>query len=235
MNNRKIIINTQPDLTSCGPTSLLALYQYFEDPIQLKTLIKEIEQFDEGGGTLAVILGLHALKRGYDVSLYSYNINTFDPSWFELPKQEITEKLKKRYNERENTDKEKVALYCYMNFVKSGGNLFFEDLSPEIIKRFLNQQQPILTGLSSTWLYRSKREDPLTTEDDDVKGDPAGHFVVLYDYDPGKNHIFVADPYKPNPISGTNYYEVDMARLINAILLGISSFDGNLLIIKPKA
>ena len=39
---------------------------------------------------------------------------------------------------------------------------------------------------------------------------------------------------KKNPVSGTNYYSVKTGRLFNSILLGIMTYDANLLIIKPK-
>ncbi|HAU0282044.1 TPA: peptidase-C39 like family protein, partial [Legionella pneumophila] len=39
---------------------------------------------------------------------------------------------------------------------------------------------------------------------------------------------------KKNPVSGDNYYTVSIHRLINAIMLGVVTRDGNLLIIEPK-
>ena len=59
-----------------------------------------------------------------------------------------------------------------------------------------------------------------------------GHFVVLSGMD--ESTVFVADPYKENPISGNNYYQVDTNRLMNSILLGIVTYDANMLIIMPK-
>jgi hypothetical protein len=55
---------------------------------------------------------------------------------------------------------------------------------------------------------------------------------VLYDSDED-NLISVADPYAGNPISLANYYKVDVDRLINSIMLGIVTYDANLLIIHP--
>jgi hypothetical protein len=41
----------------------------------------------------------------------------------------------------------------------------------------------------------------------------------------------VADPYQDNPYSSDLYYHVPVGRLINAIMLGIVTYDANLLII----
>lgn len=54
----------QPDDTTCGPTCLHAVYSYFGDALDLSTVIGEVQTLEEGG-TLAVLLGLHALRRGY--------------------------------------------------------------------------------------------------------------------------------------------------------------------------
>ena len=45
--------------------------------------------------------------------------------------------------------------------------------------------------------------------------------------------MIVADPYRENPISGDNLYVVRMDRLINSILLGVLTYDANLLVIYP--
>ena len=59
-----------------------------------------------------------------------------------------------------------------------------------------------------------------------------GHFVVLCGMT--DTTVFVADPYKENPISGKNYYEVDINRLLNSILLGIVTYDANMLMVLPR-
>ena len=73
-----------------------------------------------------------------------------------------------------------------------------------------------------------------------MQGMPCGHFVVLCGYDAKKNQVAVADPFRLNPLSphhnknDTNHYMVSVSRLLNAIMLGILSYDANLLIIHPK-
>ena len=227
-------IKAQPDNTSCGPTCLHSVYNYYGDVTSLEKTIEEVVQFKKVGGTLAVILGQHALKKGYEVDLYSYNLNIFDPSWFALDRKKLISKLKKQGQLKYKEKKLCLANDAYLKFLQMGGNMRFGDLNADLIKKYLFQGIPILTGLSSTYLYQNKREDELTTEDDDVGGYPAGHFVVLCGYNFTKNQVQIADPYILNPLGKQNYYKVSIDRLITSILLGVITYDANLLIIKPK-
>jgi hypothetical protein len=100
------------------------------------------------------------------------------------------------------------------------------------MRRFLGRGVPIMTGLSATYLYREPREIPETGAADDVRGEPAGHFVVLSGYDRNTKLVDVADPYEWNPLGGQRYYSVDLNRLIGAVLLGSLTYDANLLVIE---
>lgn len=224
----------QPTDSTCGPTCLQAVYQYYNDYISLPELISQVKQL-KSGGTLAVNLGNHALKRGYKATIYTYNLQLFDPSWFENPKVDLQHRLslQRRYKIQRRIQ---YASNAYMKFLKLGGQIKFEDLTPELIKGFLNRHQPILTGLSATYLYGSKREiGDTVTEYDDLRGMPVGHFVVLNGYSEENGKVSVADPLKNNPMNKGQHYNVDSNRLINAIMLGIVTYDANLLIIEPKS
>jgi len=226
-----VSMQKQPDLTTCGPTSLHAVYAFYQDSISLEQTIKEINQFEKGGGTLAVVLGKHAIRRGYKATLYSFNINVFDPSWFEKDRAFICAKLTESIKAGPSSDKHLYVLNEYREFLELGGKLKFCDLSKELIRSILDSKIPILTGLSSTWLYRDKRENPVTNEDDDISGEPAGHFVIVDGHE--KNGEFsICDPYHRNPINSSNHYLIDGDRLVTSVLLGISSYDGNLLLIE---
>ena len=109
-----------------------------------------------------------------------------------------------------------------------------EDLTSELIRRFLKNSTPILTGLSATYLYRAKREFGRDSIPDDVRGAPVGHFVVLCGYDQSNRTVLVADPLHPNPFANEQTYAVEIDRVKNAILLGIVTHDANLLIIEPR-
>jgi len=179
-----------------------------------------------------VILGLHALRRGFRAQIQTYNLDVFDPTWFSNPRIKIEERLQAQLDVK-GGGKIGLVTRAYLDFMQAGGKLAFGDLTPGLLRRHLVRRRPILTGLSATWLYRSAREVGPPMRYDDVRGEPTGHFVVLVGYDPNEREVFVADPLLPNPVSPDHIYSVEIDRLVNAILLGITTYDGNLLILTP--
>lgn len=226
-------IQAQPDEVTCGPTCLQALYKYYGDDISLKEVIQGVKQL-KTGGTLAVMLANHALKRGYKAHIYTYNLNVFDPTWFADSSEKIIEHLKAQMTFKHKRRKLKVASQAYIKFLESGGDLRYGELDSNLIKSYLTNGVPILTGLSATYLYGTPREIPQFDIYDSIKGEPAGHFVVITGYDEDQNCVHVADPMEPNPMGKGQVYNVGFTRLINSIMLGIVTYDANLLIIEPK-
>ncbi len=233
MKTLRFDIQAQPDEVTCGPTCLHALYQYYDDPVLLKDVIREVKHL-KTGGTLAVMLGSHALSKGYKAHIYSYNLNVFDPTWFDSPKEEIIRFLKEQIAFKRKRRKLVAVSEGYLRFLENGGEVHWAELDDELIKSFLKQSIPILTGLSATYLYGSPREIPQFDIYDSIKGEPAGHFVVITGYDVDKNCVYIADPMEPNPLGKGQVYPVSFVRLINSIMLGIVTYDANLLIIEPK-
>jgi hypothetical protein len=227
-------IMRQPDDTTCGPTCLHSIYNYYNDTISLEQVIEEVPAL-EGGGTLAVVLGCHALQRGYDATLYTFDMQVFDPTWFYLSSEEMAEKLKLQL-EVKHSPKMEAVTNAYLEFLGLKGKILLEDLSTELIRRILKQHKPIISGLSSTYLYRSARELDLGNRliYDDINGEPTGHFVVLSGYDINTRKAMIADPWHPNPMSENQYYEVKFNRLIPSIMLSTISFDANMLVITPR-
>lgn len=226
----------QPSDDSCGPACLRALYQYYGRSADISDLIRDIPQL-ASGGTLAVHLGIDALRRGFQARLQTHNLRIFDPTWFSADSRRLDgfrEKLESQTRVRPNT-KTRMAAKAYLKFHDLGGDIRMGDLNARLIRKALSSGHPILVGLSSTYLYRTAREIPESNEHDDVHGDTVGHFVVLTGYDRSTKRITVADPYEENPLSHDHSYTVAMDRLINAILLGVLTYDGNLLVIRPKS
>jgi len=224
-------IAPQPDEITCGPTCLQAIYSYYGDPISLDQTIAEVPML-EGGGTLAVLLASHALQRGYRATIYTYKLQLFDPTWIDLSATALADKLRTQASCK-NDPKLLVATDAYLQFLELGGQLRARDLNGALIRGFLNQGTPIIAGLSATFLYRSAREFGPNCDYDDVRGEPSGHFVVLHGYDREARTVHVADPLKSNPLTGTHNYTASIDRVINAILLGVLTYDANLLIIQP--
>lgn len=227
--SRVFAIRPQPDARSCGPTCLHALYQYFGDDVPLKRVIAETPHL-ETGGTLAVFLACHALKRGYRASIYTYNLQMFDPTWF-APGVDLRERLHAQRRVKRDA-RLHAATGGYLEFLDLGGRLRYKELTRQLLRQILTRGIPILTGLSATFLYGTAREVSATDEFDDVRGEPAGHFVVLTGYDRETRRVMVNDPMQDNPVAAGHRYPVHADRLINAILLGIVTYDANLLVIQ---
>lgn len=223
----------QPTDTSCGPTCLHGLYRFHGLDLPLDQLIREVESA-HGGGTLSVLLGNHALSNGFAVRIYTWNLRVFDPTWFPASPESLAAKLRASLPLRRKP-KLRQAILAYIQFCEEGGEVRMEVLTGALIRRYLHRGRPILTGLSSSFLYRDARTNPETNQNDDLGGEAEGHFVVLTGYDPDKRAVHVVDPYAENPLSDSRRYSVDLDRLINAILLGVLSYDCNLLILEPRA
>ena len=221
----------QPTDTTCGPTCLHAVYAYYGDHVDLGTVIEETRELEEGG-TLAVHLGSHALKRGYEARIITYNLQLFDPTWLTGEGVDLTAKLALQRKVKRDR-KLREASDAYLEFLELGGQVRFEDLAPRMLRGML-QRGPVLTGLSATYLYASRREYGPECVPDDVRGSPVGHFVVLSGYRAGERTVRVADPWHRNPVAEGRYYWVEMPRLIGAILLGVVTYDANLLILQPR-
>jgi hypothetical protein len=228
----KLEIHNQPTLSTCGPTCLHAVYRYFGSTIPLEQVISEIQYLDDGG-TLAVMLACHALRNGFSPTIYTYNLQVFDPTWFRSRDSDLAGLLRAQAQVKEQR-KLRLATKVYLEFLELGGRVKMEDLTSGLIRKYLKRGVPILTGLSATYLYNEPRElnDSIP---DDVRGWPQGHFVVLSGYDSKERTVEIADPFQNNPISwGENNYVIDLERVMCSIMLGILTYDANLLVIQPS-
>jgi len=237
-----IEILAQPNDETCGPTCLHAVYRYWGDDLSLPDVIASVRSLDVvgvGRGTLAVMLGVDALSRGYRAALFTFNLQIFDPTWFdeggEAPAERLAEKLSAQAAAKIwNDPRSAVSTESYLEFLRLGGSIHYRDLTSRLISGFIRDGVPVLTGLSATYLYRCPREFGPNDDYDDVRGVPAGHFVVLHGYEPRSRRVTVADPLADNPGFESQRYTVSMARLVPAIMLGVLTYDANLLVIEPR-
>ncbi len=229
------VLDQQPDDVTCGPACLHGIYRHYGDTVSLDTVIAELGMLEHRGGTFDVFLANHALRRGYRVTLFTYNLQMFDPTWFDLPPAEIRVRLAAQASVKKAWRRLQATSRGYDEFLELGGQLRLRDLEPALLRKFLKRGIPVITGLSATYLYRAMRDVPETNLDDDIRGEPVGHFVVLTGYRRETREILIADPLQSNPLTGSRYYAVDTHRLIGAILLGTVTYDANLLVIEPPA
>ena len=234
----KLDIHPQPDDVSCGPTCLHAIYRHYGDrDVSMRQVLGEVQRLDHGG-TLIEILACHALRRGFAATIYTYHLQMFDPSWFAddgvaHSPTDVAERLDQQLLVKKKNPRLKVASRACQEFLRLGGELRMRELTAGLISGYLKQGVPILAGLSSTYLYRRPREYGPRNIEDDVRGEPQGHFVMLIGYDARKREVLVADPLDPNPPFHTAKFRLSVDRLVNAILLGILTHDANLLIVTP--
>lgn len=223
----------QPDDTTCGPTCLHAVYGFYGEALDLHQVISEVTPL-ASGGTLGVYLGIHALRRGYSATLHTYNLEIFDPTWFESDEADLSVLLAEQAIAKSGL-RLRQTTPAYQEFLALGGRIRFEELSPGLIRRRLSVGRPILTGLSATYLYGCAREldEGGLLRHDSVRGEPTGHFVVVHGYDAETDSVLVADPLHENAF-GSHNYRVDVVRLMGAIMLGVLTYDGNLLVLEPR-
>ena len=156
----------QPDDTTCGPTCLHAVYRFWGDDVSLPEVIATTATLGRGEpsrGTLAVMLGVHALARGYRASITTFNLRMFDPTWFDDRGRAETGRLIGRLERQlaarvPDDPRFREATEWYLRFLGAGGRIRMEELGGPLIARHLKAGRPVLTGLSATWLYRAPRE-----------------------------------------------------------------------------
>lgn len=218
---------SQPDAVTCGPTCLAKVYRYYGFEKALDDIIAETPR-NPDGGTLAVNLGISALKNGFRPSIYPFGVQIFDPTWKRLNHRDLIKKLEARY--RSVTGKrQRRSVGAYVAYLNLGGRIVFRDPAKQLFVDVLRRGHPILTGVSATVLYGTPREH----EDryDDIRGEPTGHFVVIAGYHPAQNKFVVVDPFENLPFTKSGKYRVDAERLIAAILLGDVTYDAVALVL----
>lgn len=229
--NLDITVSKQPDDESCGITCLQAIYNHYGLSITLERLKAEIEHW-QTGGTVGVNLARHALAHGFSAELYTYNIKIFDPTWKSLKPAELEKKLKLR-SRKIRSKKQRKVIGFHLDFLRRGGVIRFDDLDEELMSRIFKAHKAVICGLSATYLYQNMRETADNVEND-IVGQPVGHFVVVSGWDPAARAVAINDPLRKNPISETGTYKLPFTKFSNAVMLGILTYDENLLVIWKK-
>jgi hypothetical protein len=226
----------QPDDVTCGPTSLRKVYSFYGLDLELDEVMLTLER-NEDGGTLAVFLGMAALRQGFRTRIYSYDLQIFDPSWSALKPDALVEKIRARFPHLEDAKRRRAAM-AYVRYLEMGGELAFDDLTPQLLRAIIDRGHPVLAGLSATYLYGFRRErwDEQSGRliDDDIAGTPTGHFIVISGYDQWGRRFTVLDPSAHVPTSPDGRIIVGAERLINAIMLGDATYDAVLLEVWPS-
>lgn len=227
----EVTVSKQPDDESCGITCLQAIYNHYGLATTLEELKSRIEHW-RTGGTVSVNLARNALAMGFAAEIHTYNVKIFDPTWKGLDARELERKLKQRQRKIRSKRQKKVIGF-YLDFLRKGGKLSFDDLDEALFDRLFARPAPLICGLSATYLYQTSRETADNREDD-IVGQPVGHFVVVSAWDSARRIVTISDPLRKNPISETGIYRLPFTRFSNAVMLGILTYDENLLAITKR-
>jgi hypothetical protein len=220
----------QPDDVTCGPTCLTQVYRYYGHEKSLKDVIRETPR-NPDGGTLAVYLGIDAIRNGFHSVIYSYNLRVFDQTWSAFSLPQLIRKLGER-KEAVTSKRLRRSIDAYVHYLELGGEVRFDEYRKQLLIDILASGRPILTGLSATYLYQTPRE--IDNKYDDIHGEPAGHFVVICGYDPETDQFIVRDPASTIPFSRSGKYSVPAERLTASILLGDVTYDAVLLVLSRR-
>jgi len=221
----------QPDDVSCGPACLLMVLRSYGDERTFEEVAERVVRTREGG-TLGVHLGSAALELGYRARIVSYNPRVFDPTWRGLTMGALRRKLV-RAAKHVRRPRVRESLEAYARFLALGGSVRFPELTTGLLVDLVDTRRPVITGLSATHLYRQIREIPETNVEDDLRGEPVGHFVVVSGYSGSGGRFAVTDPSPDAPFGRGGRYRVDADRLLNSILLGVTTYDGVLVEVWP--
>jgi hypothetical protein len=226
-----LVVPPQPTPTTCGPTCLYGVYDHLGEAVTHAEVIEQTHELDEGG-TLAVHLGIHALARGLRVTLYSFNLELLDPTWFTRSDVDLRERLARQAGHRRDA-KLREASAAYERFLGSGGRVRMAELEVGLLAGYLERDVPLLAGVSATYLYQSARELPDGSYDD-LRGRPQGHFVVIAGLrNDGRAHeVLIHDPWHDHGRGTRARYWLPLRRFVHAMLLGVLTYDGTLLAIE---
>ena len=225
-------IERQPDYTTCGPTALHAMYSYYGDPIDLKTVIAETPKLPGGGHAQRAPRGACVVPRlrGRNVGLQRA---AHGPDLVPEADGLAREAARARRGEKSHEGsalraraRERRALSRPRRRAALGRSHAGADREDPRRRPAAPDRHQRHVSLS---VRPRNRDGP-----DDVRGDAFGHFIVLAGYRSSDQSVAIADPLLDNPAYGTKYYRVNVYRLIGAIFLGVGSDDGNLLMLRPK-
>jgi len=214
----KIILNVprfKQKKNTCGPSSLQQILAYYGIEMDLKKIMRNVKIY-KGGFAFMSDLATYVKKLGFDSKIICYDASIVDPTWSELSKRKIIQKLVKRFKFEKNGIKKLIK------FLKVNGKLEIRIPTKELILSYLKKKVPPIICLSSTILRGKSRR--YKGKYDDIKGNPIGHFLVISGYDNG--YFIVTDPSRISK----GIYKVKEDKLLFSWFF----WGGWLLIIKPK-
>ncbi len=235
----KIKHQYQPTNTTCSPTALSMMLDYYNEDISVDEISSKVPQvYSEDGepfGTINQQMATWCISLGYDVALYTFDCQVIDQSWAELSKEKLCERLKARKDGWIVPALEKVwtvaYAQAYIDFLKADGELYIQPAVNTKLLYELLAEGPVLPCLCFNTLYgrgRTSNFDEKKSVKDDINGRTWNHSVVIYGYDE-KGNFLVADP-----IRKPGLHVVEPERMIAAISTAQIECDNLLFQIRKK-
>lgn len=191
---------------SCALAVLRMVFQYYQDDVSEKELLKDIKL--RSFGSLLTDLGIIALKRNCKVSIHTLHLPLISP--LQLPfGTVITNNHLKRMNPRK-TDKD--TFKSFQKFIKLGGKLIWETPRIKIIDKFLNERVPVILNYNTAAVG------------DYFRDWDNGHYLVVNEID--DKNISVLDPDKDG-----GEYKIKTEELLPAWAINTRTSSGHLMII----
>lgn len=234
--NLPLPLSQQPTYNTCGPTTLHALYSYYDDPVDRDKVIQAFPQLESvEHGLWGVELGMHALQRGYRAHILTSDMRFFDPKWNYADREHLGASLEAQGRFKFGSGKRKRdrELYrintAYQQFLDLGGQLSFKGPLKSLILGYLNKGVPLLAALSATYLYQDARELPDGTENG-ISGGSCGHFVLIHGYDPVTDSYLIADSWGLKQPDGSYKTKYTMSvEIVGAAILAGQITNDNLI------
>lgn len=214
----------------CASAALLQVLKYFGDA---KTSLEDIINYCGEHFRFRdwdYLLGCFAISKGYYVCIHSRSLSIFDPTWFDVDKTSLIEKLRKESKYFKEIKEEfpgykklHLEVESAISFIKKGGAINFSSFSKDLILSYLTKKIPVIATFTAQLVYKILRE----SDDgcDDIKGEPWKHTLVI---DGFKNdRFYVTDPadFQDKP-----KYSINSNTLVDAIV----RYDSNLLIVSNQ-
>ena len=196
----------QPTNTSCSPTALSMLLEYYGQSMSPTEVGKSVPQVrDETGeerGTINTQMATWCISRGFDVTLYTFDCQIIDQPWRKLSSRQVTERLKAGLDGLEvpalGALWSNAYRQAYIDFIQAGGELIIRPYASRDLLYQLLQNGPILPCLSYSTLHgvaRTRNINEIDSVNDDVNGRAVNHSVVIYGVDESGNFL-IADPWR---------------------------------------
>lgn len=196
----------QPTNTTCSPTALSMLLGFYGKDVSVDEVSAKVPQVKnekgENFGTINAQMATWCKTLGFDVVLYTADVQVIDQSWSKLFPTKVVERLEARKSGFKVPSLGELwdTAYCqaYIEFIRSGGELHIVNAITRNLLYELLKKGPVLACLSFDTLYgkgKTSNVGEKETKPDDVNGKAWNHSVVMYGNDENGNFL-VADPWE---------------------------------------